>query len=124
MGIKYDNATTGSGVIPGTLIFVPTNERQRSTNRIDRHHAFDSLVGGGNGKSVMFTITIDPGGVFKIGESQFTTSAIAWGIHMKTFAEGTEWMSPTGRVRIIRGKLRYTSGHRLYHLPEIREAIS
>jgi hypothetical protein len=121
----YDNAiTTGSG-IPGTMNFV-TDEmarRARAHNRIDTTHAVEG--GENNGKSVMFTITIDPvGGRFNLGESKFTTSAVAWGIQMGTFVEGTEWMTPTGRVRIIKGKLRYTSGRRLYKLPILKEDVS
>lgn len=122
MGIKYDSASSGSGAIPGTRLFGVPDEESRSHNRIDKTHSHDTLQGGGNGKSVMFTITIDPQNRFILGESQFTTSAVAWGIHMRTFEEGTEWLTPTGRVRIINGKLRYTSGHRLYPLPKIREA--
>jgi hypothetical protein len=121
MGIKYDNATSGSGPIMGTLIFAPPDAKQRGKNRIDRNYARGN-TGDGNGKSVTFIITIDPSNRFTLGISRFTTSAVAWGIHMGTFTEGTEWMSPTGRVRIMGGKLRYTSSRRLYPLPEIREA--
>ncbi len=121
MGIEYDNAVTSGSGIPGTMQFVSTDAAERGKNRIDRHHAHDSNQAENNGKSVMFTITIDPSKIFSLGVSQFTLSAIAWGMHLGVFPEGTEWMSPTGRVRIMKGKLKYTRNKGLYPLPVIKE---
>jgi hypothetical protein len=118
----YDSATITptSGSIPGTTQYGVPDDDNRGRNRIDKNHAATNRDDN-NGRSVMLTITIDPNKIFTLGVSQFTVSAVAWGIHLGSFTEGTEWMSPTGRVRIMDGKLKYTSNKALYPLPKLRE---
>jgi hypothetical protein len=73
-----------------------------------------------NGNSKMFTITIDPQRLYTLGVSSFSLADVTLGIREGAFGEGTEFMSPDGRVRIMGGKLRYTRNKALYKLPELR----
>lgn len=80
-------------------------------------------TGENNGQAVTFVITIDPTKLYTLGESTFTSYAVAQGICDGIFPEGTEWMTPTGRARIISGKLRYTGSRKLYKLPKVYPSL-
>jgi hypothetical protein len=75
---------------------------------------------GANGSTKLFVITIDPQGLYSLGVSSFTLADVSLGIKNGAFSEGTEFMSPDGRVRIMGGKLKYAKNKALYKLPELR----
>jgi hypothetical protein len=87
--------------------------------RWNRGSANEGIKGGSNGHAKAFIVTIDPTGLYTLGISIFTTTDMAYGMFFKNFPEGMEWMSPSGRVRIMRGKLKYTRNKALYNLPVI-----
>lgn len=78
------------------------------------------LSGADNGNAKAFIVTIDPNMIFTPGKSKITLLEVTFGILLGVFSEGTEFMSPTGRVRIMGGKLKYTRNKALYKLPEMR----
>jgi hypothetical protein len=82
-------------------------------------HANEGIKGDANGNTKAFTVTIDPTGLYTLGVSKFTTTDMVYGMFFGNFPEGMEWMSPTGRVRIMRGKLKYARNKALYGLPVI-----
>jgi hypothetical protein len=67
-----------------------------------------------------FTVTIDPTKLYTLNESKFTATEVYLGIQDGSFPEGMEFMTPTGRARVMDGKLRYTRNKKIYTLTEIR----
>lgn len=86
----------------------------------DRHHARPTNSRESNGSTKTFVITIDPQKLYTLGVSTFSLVDVTLGIRSGAFGEGTEFMSPGGRVRIMDGKLKYTRNKALYKLPDIR----
>jgi hypothetical protein len=95
--------------IPGAYLDLSTIKD--STNC---HHAREAS------SQKSFVITIDPQRLYTLGVSTFSLVDVALGIRNGIFTEGTEFLSPSGRVRIMGGKLKYTRNKALYKLPEIR----
>lgn len=118
--MRYSNA---GEVFTGTRQFAVDGaylDKSTVAESTNAKHARTSNARENNGGAKMFTITIDPQRLYTLGISKFTLCDVALGIRNGVFSEGTEFMSPDGRVRIINGKLRYTSSKAIYKLPDIR----
>lgn len=118
--MRYTNI--GSEMIGATRFFSPPvthSCRTAAKDTMDQKHA-EARFRESNPSTTAFVITIDPQQLYTLGVSTFTLVDVTLGIRSGAFSEGTEFISPTGRVRIIRGKLRYTRNKALYNLPEMR----
>lgn len=114
--MRYDSSV---GQLRGTRHFYQPGAFLELTvvgQSTDKHHAREH----GSGSSILLVVTIDPQKIYTLGVSSFNETDVSLGILHGAFIEGTEFMTPTGRARIMGGKLKYTNNKAIYKLPEMR----